>query len=478
MFSNIKIGVIPTRRNIFSKEEAQKQKILILAKLDSWGIDYIDINDINPEGLLFQSDDLEAVIEKLRKNNVDALFFPHCNFGTEYLVGQVANEFNLPVLLWGPRDDAPLPDGRRTRDSQCGLFATGKVLRHFRVKFNYIPTSSVESDLFQNGFKNFIAAANVVKSIRNLRILQLGTRPAEFWTTMCNEAELLEKFNIQIRPVPLTEFVREIRNLEESPTPLVLQTEEYINSNFDLCNHGDLLRRFAAMKVAMRDLADQYGCKAIAIQCWYSLQEELGVMPCLANSLLYDEGIPVTCETDIHGAITSVMAGAACFWTKTPFIADMTIRNPENDNSELLYHCGSFSKSIMAKGVIPKIGDSPAFRGIGTVQGRAASTQLSILRFDGDNNEYSLLLGKAKGIDGPYSRGTYMWIEVENLPRLEKKLVIGPYIHHCIGIQANILPVLTEAMIYFPDINLDFYDQSEEEIENYLLGLGSVENNG
>jgi L-fucose isomerase-like protein len=471
MFSDVKLGVIPTRRNIFSKEEAQKYKNLTLKKLDSWGINYIDINDINPEGLLFLSDDLDKVIEKLRKQDIDALFFPHCNFGTEFLVGQVAKALNVPILLWGPRDDAPLPDGRRTRDSQCGLFATGKVLRRFRLKFNYIPTCDVESDLFKYGFQNFIAAANVVKSIRNLRILQLGTRPAEFWTTMCNEGELLEKFNIQIRPVPLTQFIRLIKNLEGSPTPLVLQTEEYIKSNFDLCNHDDLLRRFAAMKVAMRTLADDYGCKAIAIQCWYSLQEELGVMPCIANSILYDEGIPVTCETDIHGAITSVMAGAACFWEKTPFIADMTIRNPENDNSELLYHCGSFSKSTMAKGVIPKIGDSPAFGGIGTVQGRAESAQLSILRFDGDNNEYSLLLGKAKGIDGPYSRGTYIWIEVENLPRLEKKLVLGPYIHHCIGIQANILPVIAEAMIYFPDITLDFFDRSEREIEDYLLGL-------
>ena len=34
-------------------------------------------------------------------------------------------------------------------------------------------------------------------------------------------------------------------------------------------------------------------------------------MPCAANSLLNEDGIPVVCETDIHGAITAVMAEAA-----------------------------------------------------------------------------------------------------------------------------------------------------------------------
>lgn len=34
-------------------------------------------------------------------------------------------------------------------------------------------------------------------------------------------------------------------------------------------------------------------------------------MPCAANSLLNEEGLPVVCETDIHGAITAVMAEAA-----------------------------------------------------------------------------------------------------------------------------------------------------------------------
>ena len=140
----------------------------------------------------------------------------------------------------------------------------------------------------------------------------------------------------------------------------------------------------------MRRLADQYGCNAVAIQCWNALQGELGIMPCAANSLLNEEGLPVVCETDIHGAITAVMAEAA----------------------------------------------------------EAKHGLVTLCRFDGDNGEYSLLLGTAKGIDGPYTKGTYLWVEVENWKRLEAKLVEGPYIHHCVGIHKDVVPVLYEACKY------------------------------
>ncbi|GJM74334.1 hypothetical protein HMSSN036_65500 [Paenibacillus macerans] len=68
----------------------------------------------------------------------------------------------------------------------------------------------------------------------------------------------------------------------------------------------------------MKSFARETGSSAIAIQCWSSLQDAMGIMPCLANAILTDEQIPVTCETDIHGAITSVMVQAAAMNTAPP----------------------------------------------------------------------------------------------------------------------------------------------------------------
>jgi L-fucose isomerase-like protein len=113
-------------------------RTLLPAKSRGRVLSIVDLESINSEGLLYAEEDLDSIITRLKQEKVDALFFPHCNFGTEDLVAKVAREMNFPVLIWGPRDDAPLENGIRTRDSQCGLFATGKVLRRFKVPF-YLP---------------------------------------------------------------------------------------------------------------------------------------------------------------------------------------------------------------------------------------------------------------------------------------------------------------------------------------------------
>lgn len=65
--------------------------------------------------------------------------------------------------------------------------------------------------------------------------------------------------------------------------------------------------------------------------------------------------------------------------------------------------------------------------------------------------------------------GTYLWVEVENIKRLEAKIVEGPYIHHCVGIHKDVVPVLYEACKYIA-IKPDLYDPIEEKIKAYLRG--------
>lgn len=134
----VTIGYVPTRRNNFSVSAALHYKERIAEQIRKAPVRLVDIEDINEEGLLLRQEDVPKVIEKMRRENVDALFFPHCNFGCEGAVGQVAAAFSVPVLLYGPRDDAPDETGMRSRDSQCGLFASGKVMRRHNVTFSYI----------------------------------------------------------------------------------------------------------------------------------------------------------------------------------------------------------------------------------------------------------------------------------------------------------------------------------------------------
>ncbi len=464
--ANIKIGLAPTRRSIFSAPAAEEYANLTRKKLKEMKIDFVDIDDIASDGLLHDDKDRIAIQEKFKAEKIDGLFFPHGNFGTEYEVARLAKELNVPVLLWGPRDERPDEKGIRLRDSQCGLFATGKVLRRFQVPFTYLCNCNLDDPEFERGVKNFIAVCNVVKAFRQTRILQIGPRPFDFWSTMCNEGELLEKFNIQLSPIPIPELTAEIKKVKEDKLE-VEKTIAYCKEHFNIAIRDDELENVAALKVAMRNLATKYGCNAIAIQCWNALQDEIGIMPCAANSLLNEEGLPVVCETDIHGAITAIMAEAAGMDEARTFFADWTVRHPDNDNAELLQHCGPWP--ISCASCKPTIGYPLAFGHPGAVEALAKKGDMTLCRFDGDNGEYSLLLGNAKGVDGPYTKGTYVWVEVKNWKRLEAKIVEGSYIHHCVGIHKDIVPVLYEACKYI-GIKPDLYDDNEEEVKAYIRG--------
>ena len=199
--NKIIIGVAPTKRDIFSVKDALKQKTQILEKVRKYDCEIIDIEDLCENGLLERQGDVDKIAEKFRK--IDGLFIPHCDFGSEGLVSRLAAKLKKPVLLWGPADDYPLEDGTITRYTQCGIFATGKVLQRFNVPFTYIVNSSVDSKKFTNGFSRFIAVCAVVKAFYSTRILQISTRPKPFWSVIANEGELIEKFGIEVVPITL-----------------------------------------------------------------------------------------------------------------------------------------------------------------------------------------------------------------------------------------------------------------------------------
>lgn len=410
----IKLGYCPTRRDVFSTEEAMKFNEIIRKQMNDFPVEVIDLEGINEEKLLFADCDIQKVIDRFSSEKVDAIFFPHCNFGSENRVSQVAKALGVPVLIWGPRDDMPDSDGLRSRDSQCGMFATGKVLRRHNVPFTYLTNSWVGSDEFKMGFGKFLRVANVVKALKNLNILQISTRPEAFCSVICNENELLEKFNIHLYPVTLNDVMVRMKRVEEENSAELRETVDFIKT-LDRIGNNESIINLAALKVAMKELAKQYNCRAIAIQCWTSLQDVAGIMPCFANSLLTEEGIPTVCETDIHGAITAIMMKAVGMGEEVPFFADVTVRHPENDNAELLWHCGNFPQSLAKQGTKATVGESRYHNDTyGICECELKQGDLTIARFDGDHGNYQLLIGEAKTTDGPKNVGSYVWIEVDD----------------------------------------------------------------
>ena len=276
---------------------------------------------------------------------------------------------------------------------------------------------------FERGVWDFLAVCNVVRTFKHIRILQMSTRPFDFWTTMCNEGELLEKFNIQLAPIPITELIQAVRDAQADDA-VMAEMLAYIRENMVVEIPEDKVPEVAGLAAGMKGLIDKYGCNAGAIQCWNALQAELGIMPCAANAILNEMGIPIVCETDIHGAITALLVEAADLGRHRSMFADWTVRHPDNENGELLQHCGPWPCSVACEK--PRLTYPLAFDHPGALTAEAQHGELTLCRFDGDNGEYSMLLGRARGIDGPKGMGTYLWVEVDNLKRLETKIVEGP----------------------------------------------------
>lgn len=463
--AKIKIGFCPTRRDCFSREEAWKYRDLIKESLKVHDVDLVDLEGINEEALLCRQEDPPKVVDRFTAEKVDAIFFPHCNFGSETLVSRVARAMQLPVLLWGPRDDRPDEEGIRSRDSQCGLFATGKVMRRHGVPFTYLTNTRVDSEEFHRGFEKFVGVVRVVKALRDLKILQISTRPEAFASVICNENELLEKFNIHLYPVTLTEIVAEMGRIQGENGEEYRDTIAYIRK-LDPKAQEKGAAMTAALKIAMKRYAGYYRCSAVAIQCWSALQMETGIMPCLANALLTEDGLPVACETDIHGAISAVMLRAAMGEGAVPFFADVTVRHPENDNAELLWHCGNFPPCLAKNRDKVSFDGNPymADKNFGIIQNELKDGELTIVRFDGDHGNYMLLLGEVVTTDGPMNKGSYVWIQTGNWPKWEHKIVEGPYIHHVSGGYGRYADVLMEACKYIPGLMADPVEPTAEEL--------------
>jgi L-fucose isomerase-like protein len=472
----IKLGLAPTRRTLtrpkfFDTVDAIEAKNQIEKKLRDFDIEYVNLDFLNNEGLLFNGNDANMVAQKFLDERVDAIFAPHCNFGTEDAVAKLAKKVNKPLLIWGPRDDVPLSDGRRTRDSQCGLFATSKVLGQFGIPFSYITNSHLTDAVFERGLKNFIAASSVVKSFRNVRLGQISTRPGAFWSVKYNELELLERFGIEIVPITLQDIKRQMDwMIREKYADVKDEVEEIKGKIKRIIITQEQLEKVVALKLAVKLWAGQENLSSIAFLCTAPMREITGIAACFVSAELTDIGLPVICETDVHGAITSVMSQAAVLGETPTFLADLTIRHPENDNAELLWHCGVFPNSLRKNGSESVLNNHYGAGTPGTIELEMKGGDITISRFDGLSGDYRLMMSQGVGIDGPKTNGSYIWVEFKDWPKLEHRLIYGPYIHHVTGVHEKIAPVLYEACRFIPGLTPDPVDPTKEEIEKYLRG--------
>ncbi len=448
----VKIGYAPTRRRMYDTKFAMDNKRAIRQEMEKLGagrVEIVDIDWLNDEGLLIDPADVPAVARRFREAGVDAVVIAHVNFGSEEVVPLLGKALGVPVLLWGPRDAAPEGIGARQTDIQCGLFASGKGLVRYGVPFTYIENCRLEDEPFQRGFVEFVRVASAAREFRRMRIGQINTRPKPFQSVMVNESELIEKFGIEVIPMSTTDIAGQAEKLMASHAGDVAQMVADIESKVD-CSAmaAEDIRKIAAVELAALQAAKQHGLTAMASECWSTFRQTMGIGVCFVFGDLTDRGLPTACETDIHGAVTSALAHAAAMGDTVPFLADLTVRHPTNDNAELLWHCGPFPQQLARD---PAARQMIEYKGYWEIKGG----DITIARFDGVRGEYKLFAGQARGVDGPVTNGNYVWAEVNDWPAWERKFVTGPYIHHVTGLHGKYVPVFQELTKYLGPVEFD-----------------------
>ena len=461
----VKIGLVPMRRDTnnrpkgtfltwYSAEERGERFVRYIEEnFTTDKVSFVDSKGLGTKDLIHDAKSAAAMVERMKREGVDAVFIVNCNFGNEEAAADIAKAMGKPVLLWAPLDDEYYVDGMRPTDSQCGLFGVSRQMQRFHIPFSHLPCCRVESDEFKDGFLSFVRVACMVKNFTGLRIGQIGLRPAPFYSVIWNEGELMEKFGLKIIPINFALIEQRMKaTLDERPAEMK-EIADGIRKNYRM---DDLTPKYvdtmAAYAVTLKRLYDEFNLDAISAECWTATPVMFdGFAPCTVYSILNDMGYLVSCESDMHCLLTMILLKSATLGEGKPLFGEFTVRHPEDRNAELLWHCGPFPLSQKAEsgvGSTARLVNQRSWF-------RAKDGVYTVARLDQESGRYVILPLVGKTTEGPVTHGTYLWVKFDDLQKIEDRIIDGPYIHHFTEIAGDYTREIREFCKYFPNLETD-----------------------
>lgn len=459
---NVKLGLVAMRRNTtdrprgtfltwYSAEQRGKRFIDYIEKnFASEQVSFVDNRGIGINDLVFDDATAEAVVERFKNEKVDAVVIINCNFGNEEAAADIAKAIGKPVLLWAPLDDEYYVDGMRPTDSQCGLFGVSRQFQRYHIPFSHLPSCRVESEEFKEGFERFVRVACMVKNFSGMRIGQIGARPAPFFSVIWNEGELMEKFGIRIIPINFAIIEQKMKAAPELYSDEIAEYETYFRNNYRLDElTPKYIKPMATLAAVYKHLFDEFRLDVISAECWTATPVMFdGLAPCAVYGLLNDMGYMISCESDIHCAMTMALLKCATMGRGAPLFGEFTVRHPENKNAELLWHCGPFPLSRKAPDSVARlVNQREWFRG--------RDGEYTVARIDQESGNYMILPLTCHTTEGPETHGTYIWGEFDDLQAIEDRLLDGPYIHHFVEMEGDLTKEIKEFCKYFPNLKVD-----------------------
>lgn len=302
--SKTKIGIVAVSRDCFPESlSVTRREALVKAYKEKY-----DPEDIYECPICIVESEIHMVqaLEDIKKAECDALVVYLGNFGPEISETLLAKHFDGPKMFVAAAEESGdnLLDGRG--DAYCGMLNASYNLKLRNIKA-YIPEYPVgTAEECADMIHEFLPIARTVKALSELKIISFGPRPLNFLA--CNAPiKPLYDLGIEIEEnseLDLFEAFNQHEEDERIPA-IVKEMEEELGAGN---KKPEILSKLAQYELTLKDwIRDHKGYRkyvTIAGKCWPAFQTQFGFVPCYVNSRLAAQGIPVSCEVDIYGALS------------------------------------------------------------------------------------------------------------------------------------------------------------------------------
>ncbi len=454
----VTLAVIVGNRGFFPDHLAVTGRQVVLDVMRQAGINaVIPPEDATSVGAITTTPEARiwADFVKARRDEVDGVLITLPNFGEEYAIADAIRfaGLDVPVLVHAFPDDVTKMDIKNRRDSFCGKMSACNNLFQYGIKYSLTSQHTMDptTPAFMKDLVDFAAVCRVTRGMRTARLGMMGARPWAFKTVRYSE-KLLEMAGISVETLDLSEVFGRIERLQDSD-PLVQDKLSAIKSYARTAGVPETsLYRMAKFGVVLDNWMAEKALDATAIQCWTSMEEYFGIVPCTLMSMSSNKLNPSACETDIVGALAMLAMQLAS--GRPSALVDWNNNYGDDPDKGVVFHCSNLPKDVFVDD-IPVMDYQEIIAGTvgrentyGTIYGKVKQNPFTYLRISTDdfNGKIVAYAGEGEFTDDPIDTfGGYGVVKVPRYQDLLAYICANGFEHHVAVNQSRVAAPIVEA---------------------------------
>ena len=450
------MGLVVGNRGFFPDHLAKSGREEMVQVLQKAGMDVIALGaEQSKYGAVETHEEANRCAELFRSKAaaIDGVIVTLPNFGDERAIADTMrlSRLTVPILVQATPDTPAKMGITHRRDSFCGKMSACNNLRQYGIPYSLtsLHTEAPDSPEFAKDLEWFGGVCRVAKGLRGLRVGAIGARPAAFNTVRYSE-KLLEANGISVETLDLSEVLGRISRMKDSDDRAVAKLrsiEKYVTTN---AVPEAALLKMAKLGAVVDDWMKAADVQISAVQCWTSLEENLGVVPCTVMSMMSDSLLSSACEVDVCGVIGMHALQLA---SETPSaLLDWNNNYGDDPNKAVCFHCSNLPKHFFKdvrmdfqEIIAGTVGKDNTF---GTCVGRVKSGPMSFARFSTDdvNGKIRGYTGSGRFTDDPLETfGGAGVVEIPGLQKLLRYICEQGFEHHVAANFSTVASAVEEA---------------------------------